>query len=381
MSITEITALIQSNDYKKLREIITNRRLDNIFDSNDMNSSFLLACDEGCIECVQVFIDNNIAITEQILNTVCRNGNINMLTFLLKKSATINDTILMTIFRNLITISNAFNDIISILIDHIHDLNYNCLGNYLYHACKVGNIIITQKLLDLGAEYDNDIYHDPLIDAACEGYVDIVRLLLYYKYNNNHSLGATSTNSTATPTTAMPQAMTLERIIEALQIASKYGHLEVIQCLIEYNMYNNSGVPTLPTTTLNECLSVAIWENRLNLVEYLLKQGANVNHIQSERDFTSACDGGNPGMVQLLISYGADLNVIYPYSGKVPLHSALPFFKTVEILLEHGANPNFVNSHTGDTALMLAIYNTTIHVDVVALLLKYGADVTQVIIA
>lgn len=132
---------------------------------------------------------------------------------------------------------------------------------------------------------------------------------------------------------------------------------------------------------------MAINKNDAEMVNFLIKNGANPNHISTSTDenemrstpLHQAILLGNKNIVQLLITLGARLD--YKDSCEnYPIHTAVdPLFRKklgsiemVQLLLNAGANIN-INTEVEGTPLHRAVSNND--VDMVTFLLENGADV------
>lgn len=161
-------------------------------------------------------------------------------------------------------------------------------------------------------------------------------------------------------------------------------------------------------------LTAAVCLHNTALVKTLVDLGATINRWEKQHESTPlgiACDRGIDEIVRILVQAGANPNLPPPAGGKVPLicssggrsglrklrilldagadvnlcslnlkgeksASALSFasttgnLETVRILLQHGADPNFV--FPSGTALSQAVQDG--NVEIVSLLLEFGAD-------
>ncbi|RAL26222.1 ankyrin repeat domain-containing protein [Thermoflavimicrobium daqui] len=155
-------------------------------------------------------------------------------------------------------------------------------------------------------------------------------------------------------------------------------------------------------------LMTAVWDERVDVVAFLLEQGADVHH--QDRDGNSALHIaaalGNEKLVQLLLGAGADVELqnedeitplidavknnqpsvvslllkqganphIAPFDEEPPLHIAIDLdnLEMVKLLLKGGADPNFCSFRNEKSALHIAA--STNNIELVSLLLEHGAS-------
>ncbi|SFJ75093.1 ankyrin repeat domain-containing protein [Thermoflavimicrobium dichotomicum] len=121
-------------------------------------------------------------------------------------------------------------------------------------------------------------------------------------------------------------------------------------------------------------LITAVWDERIDVVKFLLEQGVDVNH--QDRDGNSALHVaaalGSEKMAKLLLSAGADVH-LQNEDEITPLIDAVKNnqISVVPLLLEHGANPNIAPFHDEPP---LHIATRTDNREMIELLLKHGAD-------
>ena len=394
MPFDEVAVIIESGDSEKLKEIIESGRMIDInmnVCSKENESLLMIACKSGFIECARVLIDHNADIgystrNGSVLKSACLSENIDMLKFIIERGAAVTDDIILCIFKTDEIIANV--DITTALVGCIHVNRTGIDTHSLYHVCRVGNHIVARILLERGAVCSPNL--DPLRIASRNGHVEVVKLLLGW--------------NTSTVT------ITIERLKEALKLASRYGHIEVMRKLIEHGT---------SVDALNIALCQAIEGQHTEAITLLFDSGADfISHIaQLGCDaWIFACRRGNLSMVQLLLDRGADPNAVESDGGLTPLMISLLFPGVIRVLLEcgadpnrpfldgstalldlvrsqerdsmegitvllgHEADPNLAHATTGETALMIAAVAEygDLHIDLVKLLLEYGADVTQV---
>ena len=395
VSIGQAALLIQQNEPEKLKEIIDGGKILNInqpIASYTSQTLLSFACELGHLDCVKLLVDNNAEINnnnentlKELLKSITRGGNVEILRYLLEKGLVLNDDRCL-LFCNGFIDMKADNEMFPILVQHIQDVNFiHSDLTFLHRASSFGNVVLVQYLLEHGAVHDRltEREADALRAAADTGQADVVRLLLNW-------------NKTET-------ALPADRIVVALGTASFYDYYDVVRVLVEY------GVST-------EALNIALHQAAAGdsaVATYLLDQGASVNASnEGMTALTCACYCGFINMTSLLLQRGADPNLADPY-GMRPLEHADLQSDLIEILLKHGANPNlsFTNGNTvlimamrseavadkaalltilleheadpnladpatGETPLMIAAL--AVEVDLVKLLLEHGADVTQV---
>lgn len=154
--------------------------------------------------------------------------------------------------------------------------------------------------------------------------------------------------------------------------ASNYGHTEIVNALIEagadINYVNKENGAT--------ALIYAINRERIDIVKLLLQKG--IEEINIDRNgnlpFQRACSVGNMEIVKLLVNHGADVNYVNKENGVTPLICACSDGKTdvISLLIGLGANVNAVDK-CGMTALKSAVMES--HLEAVRILIDAKADI------
>lgn len=103
-------------------------------------------------------------------------------------------------------------------------------------------------------------------------------------------------------------------------------------------------------------LSRAVLENNVEIVDFLIENGADVNAICDEPAVTAVAWTGNMDLLDKLLSHGADVSVIN-MNGENALHNAIAANKVdmIDKLLSLGVDINNANK-MGNTPLARAIY-------------------------
>ena len=393
MKFDEVESILERGDSNQLRNIFETGLFNDINMPKSLHGPTLLmiACQTGSIDCVKVLLEYNADINylnqnDSVLSCACRSGCVELVRFIIASGFKINDEIINNIFRSEYLMQNT--EIITILIDYIHDI---CNGyiTFISRASMAGNMAIVRLLLERGANPSIE-YYDCIVAASMKGHLDVVKLLL---------------------TWAIDKRPSQDRLVIALIHASRSGHLDVVRYLFEYGITD--------TAALTDALRHAVVCNHVQVAAYLIDKGADINTTTTTTDnilyeyslLTCACCNDYMYMVQLLLSRGADPNLVDP-SGGCPLKTALhhpdivilvleagadpnlhfasgstalldairsPGENAADVLtqlLQHGADPNLAHAYTTVTPLMLASFKG--YINFVKLLLEYGADVTQV---
>jgi len=129
-------------------------------------------------------------------------------------------------------------------------------------------------------------------------------------------------------------------------------HTGVVALLIEHGADVNAKSRNGESTPLKS----AAFCNAAPIAQFLIHNGADLDDGALG---LASCTG--PDVAILLINSGANVNLVEPYSGLTPLHSAAKCGHpaVVELLLRHGANLN-ATDRWGDTPLDQATDEDTI---------------------
>ena len=389
MKFEDVESIIESGDGNQLKIVFETGQFTNINKPKSLHgpSLLMIACQSGYIDCVKILLEYNADINylnqnDSVLSCACRSGSVELVHFIIASGFKINDEIINNFFKSEYLMQNT--EIITILIDYIQDI---CNGYITFISCAsmAGNVAIVRLLLERGAN-PNIEHYDCIVAASMKGHIEVVKLLLTWG--------------------SVDKRPSQDMLVSALIHASRSGHLDIVRYLFECGITD--------TAALTDALRHAVECNHVQVAEYLIAKGADINTTATNfmNDqyslLTFACCFDYMSMVHLLLSSGADPNAVAP-RGECPLKAALhhpgivldagadpnlqfadgstalleamkPFRVNVHyiltLLLQHGADPNLAHAHTADTPLITAALVG--RVDLVRLLLEYGADVTQV---
>ncbi|XP_074600327.1 multiple ankyrin repeats single KH domain isoform X2 [Brevipalpus obovatus] len=254
----------------------------------------------------------------------------------------------------------------------------------LMEASMDGHVEVARLLLDSGAQVNMpaDSFESPLTLAACGGHVELVMLLLERGANieevNDEGYtplmeaareGQEEVVALLLSQGADINAQTEETQETALTLACCSNSLEVAEYLIKAGADIEAGA--------NTPLMEAAQEGHIELVRHLIAAGANVNAVTTsgETALMYACENGHTNVAETLIDAGADLEH-EAEGGRTPVMKAARagHLCTVQFLVSRGANINKATSNSDHTPLSLACAGG--HKSSVEYLLSQGADPT-----
>ena len=216
-------------------------------------------------------------------------------------------------------------------------------------AARKGNLKEVERQLALGVNVNSRHFFTrdtPLIEAAYNGHVEIVKLLIDRGADVN---------------------LKGEAWYGPLHAAAMGGHAEVVKLLLD----NGADVNIFHQDKPLHC---AAKNGHIEVAEMLLARGADINAkgMSEQTPLGTAVSNQQVEMVKFLLSKGADVNIRAIY-GCSPLHTAVSSgnIELARLLLEHGANADF--KCNGRTALIASVFNDD--VEMTDMLLSFGADV------
>jgi ankyrin repeat protein len=260
-------------------------------------------------------------------------------------------------------------------------MNYKCAGacNHSYFpslhaACRFGLPNIVKMLLDQGADIHqvSERYGTALHVASRNGYPEIIEILLSKGLDVNVVDNAGWTPLFLASTKVMQLLVDKGANVNAvnrgkstsLHYECSNGRAEGVKILLD------NGADANFISRKETPLFVACKNQTVAVVKVLLehKNGANPN---INTPLYLACWQGNVEIIKLLIKWKADVNCITEY-GDAPIHAMCHDAVITEILLSNGADVNLIHAKNGKTALCYACEKGK--TEVIKILLKNKAN-------
>lgn len=313
-----------------------------------------IACRYGNVDAVEFLVDNGSHMERMTvaLRTPIREaldyGNTMVVRLLLKKGATPNSEPadqLMTYVR--------------------HDTN-------LRKAAKCGHIDLVKALLDAGADLDQTgEYAETALDAAIHnGDVAMVTMMLESSGRTNEitntpwikatQLIKAVLNGNEADVSAMLREWPIAKMFAqysniALWSAARFNRRNCMQLLLEEGAdvnFRYHGVPVLFAAAMSTS-SYGLDERNCPLVESLLRQGADPNvvgdaHGPDKTLLLWAIRLHQLGLAHILLEQGVDINQDGPITSPLILASCGGTLRTVEFLLQKGADVEKIGRHSSE---------------------------------
>ena len=425
--ILKMRHLIDSKNSTKLNLLLEeHNELDINFIYTQMyNRSLLMAaCETGSLECVQLLLNKNADINQYSrksgcfpLLCACSANNIEIFNYLIIQGAVLNDELIFECLHTLTEEPGDSKELVMLLLTYIKDVNIQSHAHYSYYillVCKLGYVDSVRYLLDRGAtdnpyqNYDDD---NALSVAGSKGNIPLINMLFEWKGSDGFDIKALNHAFRMACRFGHIEVVRImidkgcdineksRESVTAIQWVISYNHMHILELLLTHNIY-------LETTNSYPCKSALYFacdnhQNYDRIIRLLIKYGANINAL-NDRGNTCLFDHlYDIKKSRLLLELGANPNIRVPitHTNKYTYKTTTTKYHTtalmyavnnactdryiindkidfIKLLLIHHADPNIPDTDYGTTPLICAA--TAGCIDIVRVLLEYGADVTHV---
>ncbi|XP_060273177.1 ankyrin repeat domain-containing protein 17 isoform X11 [Ovis aries] len=267
--------------------------------TDEMHTALMEACMDGHVEVARLLLDSGAQVNmpadsfESPLTLAACGGHVELAALLIERGASleeVNDegyTPLMEAARE------GHEEMVALLLGQGANINAQTEETQetaLTLACCGGFLEVADFLIKAGADIELGC-STPLMEAAQEGHLELVKYLLAAGCVSNTTAGANVHATTATGDTA-------------LTYACENGHTDVADVLLQAgaDLEHESEGGRTP-------LMKAARAGHVCTVQFLISKGANVNRTTANNDHTVlslACAGGHLAVVELLLAHGAD---------------------------------------------------------------------------
>ena len=282
-------------------------------------------------------------------------------------------------------------NVVSFLIEQGTNINFQDEKGKtpLIKASKNGHMNVVSFLVEQGANVNvqDKEGNAPLMLATTNGHMNVVSFLV--KQGANMNLQDKEGNTPLMSASKNGDMYVVSFLVEQganvnvqdkegntpLMLASKNGHVNVVTFLAEQgamvDLQDKKGKTALHHALKSnfQCHSKTVLET----VRSLIKSGVNVNATTNDSctPLTIAIKHCDVQVINFLIKHGANVE-LQDKDGRTALHHAVGNYETVRCLIENGAN---VNATTNDNCTPLMIASKYDDLRVINLLIKHGANV------
>ncbi|XP_011496279.1 PREDICTED: ankyrin repeat and KH domain-containing protein 1-like [Ceratosolen solmsi marchali] len=259
--------------------------------TDEMHTALMEASMDGHVEVARLLLDSGAQVNmptdsfESPLTLAACGGHVDLAMLLIERGANIEEvndegyTPLMEAARE------GHEEMIALLLSQGANINAQTEETQetaLTLACCGGFLDVTDFLIKAGADIELGA-STPLMEAAQEGHLDLVRYLLETRANVH---AQTQTGDTA------------------LTYACENGHTDVADLLLQFGAYLEHESEGGRTPLMKACRA-----GHLCTVQFLISKHADVNRQTTNNDHTPlslACAGGHLSVVELLLAQSAD---------------------------------------------------------------------------
>ncbi|MDP0589959.1 MAG: ankyrin repeat domain-containing protein [Candidatus Endonucleobacter bathymodioli] len=251
--------------------------------------------------------------------------------------------------------------IIEFLRDNIHTAPYESEGGLLTCAIPFGNNKLIELLIESGAKVnslDADQYM-PLHTAVRYGEIEIVKILLNAGADVNHECLSIHIHNEPNPVRKF-FLRTCRKFITPLHIlAIACDDFEMVKILLDRKANTNDCSKV--HDVLDVLVGMAIDVNSNNILTALLSSNAQMDtqKIFSDTRLQHAvARSRSPEVIETIISHGDKKSTNIKsicLDTKLPLAITNEYNDLVKVLINNGANPNYINIH-GNGLLHIAAY-------------------------
>ncbi|KAL3426988.1 hypothetical protein PVAG01_00497 [Phlyctema vagabunda] len=309
-----------------------------------------LAAEEGYPECLEIILehDRDPLSHDQALGYAVEHDQLECVKLLVEKCPALERKKGFAYAAN-----NGFSDVLKVLGNK--GISREELNDALYEAADYQHVDTVGVLLEMGADPNSEgqEFGNALQAAAYDGNEDMLKVLLDHNADPNRVYGDHTYGT-------------------ALQAAAFQGSIVNVELLVERGALINEPA----CGRYGNALHAACSANRLDVVKFLLAQGADPNARGGELSYPiiAAANYGHMEIIELLLEHNAEVNVSGgDGNGSTLVHAAFELPRsTLELICDRGADIHYMDDD-GDTAFTMAAASGD--TDSVRFLIEKGSNI------